>query len=132
MKLCIPVNEDQGADSTVCEHFGSAPLFMLVDTDTMDIKTVVNSNQHHSHGMCQPLKALDGEKFDGIVVGGIGSGALMKLEAANIKVFRTSRKAVRDTVEAFKRNELQLVTPTMACGHNHGDSHQHRHRNGQK
>jgi len=34
MKLCIPISEDRGLDSPICGHFGSAPAFLLVDTET--------------------------------------------------------------------------------------------------
>ena len=32
MNLCIPITEDQGLQSPVSGHFGSAPYFMIVDT----------------------------------------------------------------------------------------------------
>jgi len=119
MFICIPVNENLGTDSTVCEHFGSTPLFMIVDTDSMAVKTIANDNEHHAHGMCQPLKVLAAEKIDAIVVGNIGAGAIHKLSAANIRVLRTSKKTVLETVEAFKRGELVSITQDMACSHNH-------------
>ncbi len=34
MNICIPVNEDKGLQSPVCAHFGSAPAFMIVDTES--------------------------------------------------------------------------------------------------
>ncbi|MBF0207564.1 MAG: NifB/NifX family molybdenum-iron cluster-binding protein [Oligoflexia bacterium] len=120
MRICIPVNENNGVDSTVCAHFGSAPFFMIVDTDSLVCKAVVNTNQHHSHGMCQPLAALKDEDFDGIVVGGIGAGALNKLAAANISVYKTEHATIRETVTAAKNNQLKTFAPNMACsGHHH-------------
>ena len=32
MKVCFPVQKNEGVESTVYNHFGSAPLFVLVDT----------------------------------------------------------------------------------------------------
>ncbi|OFZ49589.1 MAG: hypothetical protein A2381_03940 [Bdellovibrionales bacterium RIFOXYB1_FULL_37_110] len=125
MKICIPVNENNGINSTVCEHFGSAAFFMLVDTDSLACKSITNTNQHHAHGMCQPLAVLASEKFDGIVVGGIGMGALNKLQAANIKVYKTEYATIQETVNAVKNNKLQEMASHMACsGHGH-----HEHRN---
>ena len=34
MNLCIPVEQDAGPESPVCAHFGSAPLFLLVNTES--------------------------------------------------------------------------------------------------
>jgi predicted Fe-Mo cluster-binding NifX family protein len=124
MRICIPVNEDQGLQSEVCAHFGSAPAFLIVDTDSGDCRAITNRNQHHSHGMCTPLASLQGEILDGIVVGGIGMGALNKLLTAGISVFRAEHPTVGKTVESFKAGTLAPMQPGMACGgHGHGHGH---------
>ncbi len=121
MNICIPVTEDAGLDSPVCGHFGSAPLFMMVDTATGECRAITNGNQHHQHGMCQPLAALAGEKVDGIVVGGIGMGALSKLMSAGIHVYLAEHPTVAEAIEAWKKGTLREVEPSMACGgHGHG------------
>ena len=126
MRICIPVNEDLGLHSEVCAHFGSAPAFLIVDTDNNDCRVIVNHNQHHSHGICTPLASLQGEILDGIVVGGIGMGALNKLMAAGITVFRAEHPTVSTTVESFKAGTLRRMEPGMACGgHSHGHGHDH-------
>jgi predicted Fe-Mo cluster-binding NifX family protein len=123
MQICIPVLEDRGLDSRVSEHFGSAPGFMIVDTESGNARLVGNSDQHHAHGMCQPLAVLAGETVDGIVVGGIGMGALMKLQAAGITVYRATHPTVGETLAAFTAGSLDPVDQNDACaghGHHHG------------
>ena len=122
MNICIPIDEDKGLKSRVCAHFGSAPAFMIVDTDRGSCRAVVNSNQHHGHGMCMPLASLQGERIDGMVVGGIGMGALNKLNAAGIRVYISGHETVAETVAAFKAGTLKLMQPDMACA-NHGHDH---------
>ena len=123
MKLCIPVEADHGLESPVCAHFGSAPAFMIVDTTTEVCRAIPNRNAHHAHGMCLPVAALRGERVDGAVVGGIGMGALMKLNAADILVYRSEHATVGETVAAWKAGTLRLVQPSMACsGHRHDHS----------
>lgn len=124
MNLCIPVTEDHGAASPVCEHFGSAPLFMIVDTESGACRAVPNRNRHHGHGMCMPLASLAGEILDGVVVGGIGMGALSKLGAAGIRVFRSEHATVAEALEAFRAGTLRPVEPGTACAH-HGYGHGH-------
>jgi predicted Fe-Mo cluster-binding NifX family protein len=34
MRVCIPIAKGLGLESRVSPHFGSAPLFMLVDPET--------------------------------------------------------------------------------------------------
>ena len=122
MNICIPVTEDRGLDSIVNEHFGSAPAFVVVDTESALHHVVENRDQHHAHGMCQPLAALDGEEIDAIVAAGIGMGALNKLQAAGVDVYLAQPGTVGDTVSAFKAGTLRKATPATACGH-HGGCH---------
>lgn len=119
MNICVPVNLDCGLRSPVCPHFGSAPIFLIVDTESGVCRAIQNKNEHHSHGMCTPLASLQGEKIDGIVVGGIGMGALNKLLAAGMQVYLAEQPTVEETLAAWKAGSLRQVTPNMACGHHH-------------
>ena len=127
MNLCIPVTEDKGLESPVSAHFGSAPLFLIVDTESGACRSVPNRNLHHAHGMCQPLQSLAGERFDGIAVGGIGMGALGKLQAANVRVFLSREARVDGTVAAFQAGALEEATPATACAHHGHGPHGHGH-----
>jgi len=122
MKICIPVEENNGFQSRVCHHFGSAPAFLIVDTDSGDFRAIANANQHHGHGMCAPLASLQGEEIDAMVVGGIGMGALNRLNSANIRVYLSENATVAETVAGFQAGSLKRVEPNMACGH-HGHDH---------
>jgi predicted Fe-Mo cluster-binding NifX family protein len=120
MRVCIPVNADAGVHSSICEHFGSSPIFMVVDTESGDWRAVPNRNEHHAHGMCQPLQALAGERLDGVVVAGIGAGALMKLKAAGMQVYLAEHATVEETVRALNAGTLRPLTMDRVCaGHGH-------------
>ena len=122
MTLCIPVTKDDGATSPVSPHFGSAPLFMIVDTDSGVCRAVPNRDAHHGQGTCTPLASLAGESIQGVVVGSIGMGALSKLDAVGVRVFRTEHATVEEAVAAFKAGSLEPMSPEMACAH-HGHGH---------
>ena len=94
MKICIPIKENKGIDSIAYNHFGTAPFFLIYDLDNENLKTIENDDLNHQHGMCQPLKALGGENVDAILVGGIGAGALMKLNNQGIKVYKVENDSV--------------------------------------
>src|SRR3990172_10008168 len=79
MKICFPVEKNEGLSSLVYGHFGSAPIFLVLDTETNAVAAINNRDQHHVHGACNPMKALDNQRVDAIVVGGIGAGALTRL-----------------------------------------------------
>ncbi|MCP4604615.1 MAG: diguanylate cyclase [Proteobacteria bacterium] len=120
MNICIPIDEDKGLQSPVCAHFGAAPLFMIVNTDNEDLEVIDNKNTAHGHGMCQPLASLSGRDLDGVVVRGIGMGALMKLQSSNIQVFRSKFSTVDETIAALKAGTLQKATSGITCAHHHG------------
>lgn len=123
MKICIPVLADEGLKSAVCEHFGSAPWFMIVDTDNGACRAIRNQNEHHGHGMCMPLASLQGEQIDSMVVGGIGAGALNKLRAAGIQVYLSGQPSVEETLAAYQAGALQPMSLQSACGQHGGHSH---------
>jgi predicted Fe-Mo cluster-binding NifX family protein len=118
MKVCIPVAEDRGLESLVYGHFGSAPLFMLVDSETMSVASLGNRDQAHVHGQCSPVQALAGARPDAVVVGGIGGGALLGLRGAGIKVYRSSGGTVAQVVQQLQAGELPEMSENSACsGH---------------
>jgi predicted Fe-Mo cluster-binding NifX family protein len=118
MKICFPTETLQGLESPVYEHFGSAPGFVIVDTESKNVEEINNSDLHHAHGMCQPLKALGGRVVDAIAVGGIGVGALMKLQAQGIRVFRVTQGTVGQNVQFILKNNLPQFDARFTCaGH---------------
>jgi predicted Fe-Mo cluster-binding NifX family protein len=118
MKICFPVLNTNGLESEVYGHFGSAPSFIVVETDTNKVSTINNSDQHHAHGACNPLKALDNQKIDAVVVGGIGGGALNKLNLQGIRVFQAKAQTVRENIALLKAKNLPEFTLQQCCpGH---------------
>ncbi len=126
MRLCFPVLENNGMNSEVYGHFGSAPLFIVVDTEKSEVSSIINKNQIHEHGACNPVMALNGETVDGIIVAGIGGGALMKLNQNGIKVFRAEKPTVRENVKLFNTQALPQFTMQHTCaGHSEGGGCSH-------
>ncbi len=116
MKVCFPVQNNEGLDSAVYNHFGSAPVFVVVDSDTNDLSVISNRDQHHAHGACNPMKALDNQKVDAIVVGGIGAGALTRLNQMGIIVHRSQAATIRENMAMFASKSLPELTLQGCCG----------------
>ena len=123
MKLCIPIKKNKGLESSVNTHFGSAPAFLLHDTETDENEFINNSDHHHNHGQCEPMKSIKNRDVDIVIVGGIGTRAIKKLHALQIKVFKSEAGTVWENLELFKKSLLQEFTPDDGCAH-----HQRRHR----
>jgi predicted Fe-Mo cluster-binding NifX family protein len=124
MKVGFAVQVDEGVESRVFDHFGSAPAFIIVDHEGNDFIAINNRDLHHVHGACNPIMALDGKTVDAMVVGGIGAGALRKLNALGIKVFGAAAPTVKENLALLNDNKLQELTVNHSCrGHQGGCGH---------
>ncbi len=115
MKVGFAVQLNEGLESTVYAHFGSAPAFIIVDTELKQVSAVDNSNAHHVHGACNPVMALGGNSIDAMVVGGIGPGAIVKLNAMGVKVYRAGAPKVNENIALLAQNRLQELSMEDSC-----------------
>ncbi|PLX44495.1 MAG: diguanylate cyclase [Deltaproteobacteria bacterium] len=122
MKVCFPVEKNEGITSAVFGHFGSAPSFVVVDVESGDVGELVNNDLGHSHGNCSPIKALGGAEIGAVVVGGIGGGALGGLTRAGIRVYRSEGGTVEENLAKFKSGTLNRYLPGDTCA-GHGEGH---------
>lgn len=121
MRIVIPTPQPAEMDSEVYGHFGSAPFFLLYDTETGRFESVPNSTHEHAHGQCNPLAAIQGLRADVLVTGGIGARALEILQQAGIRAYRAAEGGrARDVIEAIGAHRLPEITVQEACGHHHG------------
>lgn len=120
MKLCIPTTTD-GLSAVVHEHFGSAPFFSVYDTETKAVEVIDNVQEHHAHGMCQPLSALAGRSIDAVVCGGMGARAVQKFNDSGINVYRAVPGTVSDIARLFSEGVLEEITLANSCAHHSCD-----------
>lgn len=124
MKVGFAIQIDEGIESKVYGHFGSSRGFVIVDNEGGELSAIDNKNLHHAHGTCNPIMALDGKQVDAMIVGGIGAGALAKLNAMGIRVFGALAPTVKENLVLLKENKLQELTLHNACrGHEGGCRH---------
>ena len=126
MKICIPTLDDRGLEGMPSDHFGSAPFFTFVDTETEAVETQPNGGANHVHGACRPLDFLGTNPVDAIVCRGLGRRAFSRLKEGGITVFVTLEKDVRATLSALEEGRLRELTAEEAChGHSHGGGQGH-------
>lgn len=118
MKIAFPSQENMSLDSPVYSHFGSARFFIIVDAATGEAETENNSDLDHIHGQCQPLATFGGKTVDAVVVGGIGGGALRKLDSAGVATYRAVEGTVAENLKLFKVGKLPKFEMEHTCsGH---------------
>ncbi|WP_142414082.1 NifB/NifX family molybdenum-iron cluster-binding protein [Hathewaya massiliensis] len=116
MKICMPVKENQGLESVPFNHFGSAPFFLVFDSEKEEIKVINNGDLNHEHGKCQPIKALCGQEIDMVLVSGIGAGAIKKLNDMGIKVYKAdSNVNFKENIAKLQNNQLAAFSIADSC-----------------
>jgi ArsR family transcriptional regulator len=73
--------------------------------------------------MCSPIQALNGQSVDAIIVGGIGAGAINKLNMMGVKVFRAVDDTVERNIDLFKNHAIPELTLQHACNQHGGCGH---------
>ncbi len=116
MKICFPVESDNGLTSTIFSHFGSAPFFVVYDSEDKCVSTINNQDLGHIHGQCNPMKALNNKMMDAIIVGGIGGGAITGLNNMGIKVYKAVKGTIQENIDQFMGDDLMEMTMAHTCG----------------
>ena len=122
MKLLVPAATDL-ADLTapVAGHFGQAPFYAVVDTETLAVACSPNGAPDHSgpHQFPQMLGSLlEPGRFDTVVCGGMGKPAVERMEAAGKSVHVAPVKTLGEAVAAFMTGSTELISADDAgcCG----------------
>lgn len=118
MKICLPTSGNKGLKEMVFNHFGSAKFFTIYDTEKQTLEVIENANEHHDHGTCHPLGAIEGHNVDAILSGGMGRRAVQMLNEGGIKVYLMEGNTVSEAIKNFEENKLTELTFDNACsGH---------------
>ena len=115
MKVCIPTTDESGLNSTASEHFGSAPFFTLVDTESGQLEVIRNAGRDHEHGTCHPMSHLTPRHLDAVICQGMGRRALASLQEAGIDVLVTDKETVSEMIAAARKGELSRLPGEEAC-----------------
>lgn len=118
VRIVVPVSDEKGIDSSLSQHFGRAPFYVIVDLDAngqvVYQKTVPNTSEHFG-GVGLPPDIIHQMKPNALVTYGLGSRALSMFRDRGIAVLRTEANTVREVIKAYNKNELQELT--HGCGH---------------
>jgi len=131
MRICIPTRDERGMESELFGHFGSAPFFTLVDSESGEVEVRKNDNTHHGGGGCHPMRQLGSRSVDAVVCRGMGRRAVASLSEAGVRVLVLGEDAgetVRDVVAAAREDRLVPFSDEDPCrGHGDGRGHGEGH-----
>ena len=125
MRLCIPTDDDRGLAGRLSPHFGSAPYFTLIESETGDVRVVSNLHSQHEPGACQTAEALRGYGVEAVVCRALGRRAFGRMRTLGLPVFVTEEADASGALEAFRAGGLARLTSESAChgGRGHGRHH---------
>jgi len=109
MKIGFPVASEAGLESGIFGHFGSTPLFLVVDGDTEACSYVPNCDPRVPEAGCNVLKALLNHKLDAMIVDGIGDGFLRILNDLDIKVYQAQSPKIGKNLALLRDEQLLAV-----------------------
>ncbi|AKB52155.1 putative transcriptional regulator [Methanosarcina barkeri str. Wiesmoor] len=123
MKVSIPTKDENGMEGVVEPHFGKAPTYTIIDTETNQVTVIPNTSEHMG-GTGLPPEYLHNNGVNIMLCGGLGFKAVNMFESYGIEVFVGAGGTVRDTFEAWKAGKLQNATAENSCSeHGHDDDH---------
>lgn len=118
VRIAIPVEDANGLNARLSQHFGRAPYFAVVELDengkVLNLQMVPNKSEHFG-GMGKPPEILMSLRPNAVITYGMGPRALNMFQSANIAVLQTNKDFVKDVIEAHNRDEL--VELTEGCQH---------------
>ena len=116
MIVAVPLETSEGLDSLICEHFGSAPLYAVCNTDSRRLQIVENSNKGHEHGQCSPIGIFSRNNIEAVLCKGIGGRAIDKLRMLNIEVFVAGGlSTLSEALDSFKKGAMRKIETQDAC-----------------
>jgi predicted Fe-Mo cluster-binding NifX family protein len=116
----MPTLDDAGLGGRLAAHFGSAPYYTFVETDSGACDVVSNTHARHEHGTCEAAAGMSSQAVDAVVCQGLGRHALAGLAAAGIAVFVADEVSVSGAVDGFRAGRLERLTEEAACGGGRG------------
>ena len=118
MIIAIPTKENR-----IDNHFGHCDAFTLIEVD--ESKSILNKNEIESTPVCGCKSGLAGELeqkgVELLLAGGIGNGAIKKLNSHHIQVIAGFSGSIDEVIEIWKSGKyssnFKICTEHHSCSH---------------
>jgi predicted Fe-Mo cluster-binding NifX family protein len=117
MKIAV-TSQGNSLDDQVDPRFGRCAYFLIVETETMVVEPVENSNVALGGGAgIQSAQLMAQFDVKAILTGNCGPNAFQTLNAAGIEVIIGASGNVRDVVERFKSGSISSTQAPNVASH---------------
>jgi len=123
MKIAVTAESNNGLESTVAQHFGHAPYFMLVDVEDGEVTAAqgVANPFATGHQPGQIPGFIKEQNANVILSGGMGGRAIQFFEQYGIKTATGANGTVRQALENYLGGKLTDAAPCdESVAHGHG------------
>jgi predicted Fe-Mo cluster-binding NifX family protein len=118
MKIAI-TSTGQNLKAGLDGRFGRAKYFLIIDTETDEVRAVDNQqnlNAPQGAGI-QAAKTVIDQGAEVLITGHCGPNAFKTLQTAGIKIIVGVEGEIRRVLESFNRGKLQYSTNPDVTGH---------------
>ncbi len=117
MKVAVAASGDN-LEAPVDPRFGRCPMFVVVDTDSMEFQAIQNPGALAGQGAgIQAAQIISDAGAEAVIAGNYGPNAYQALSAGGIKLMTGASGKVRDAVEAFNAGTLQVLNDASVGPH---------------
>ncbi|MCI7813928.1 MAG: NifB/NifX family molybdenum-iron cluster-binding protein [Lachnospiraceae bacterium] len=110
MKIAIPVDHNC-IDSTVCSSYSHAPYFMLYDFKTNEYQFLLNRfDETVKRADITATQILADQQVHILVTKHCARHTASLVNDADIRVYRAKYDTIQENIDAFERNELEIMT----------------------
>ncbi len=112
MKILIAINENNGINSKLSEHFGHCPYFAIYETETNNLEFIENKIDHLNQNLTPVDQIM---KFNPNVVFTLGAGqrAINLFNEEKVELKTGNYKILSEVIENIKN----LKDLNGGCGH---------------
>ena len=118
MRIAVPTESNDGLDSLIVGHFGRAPWFTVVDTESGAYESIPNNGSHFGGAMTAP-ELLHRNGVELIVCHGLGTRAIAVCQELGIDVCIGEQTTVQGVLDAHNTNQLRPATDADGCTQGH-------------
>lgn len=119
MRVGIPTMGDSGLEESVSGHFGRAPTFTIIDTESEEVEVQPNTSEH-AGGSGKPPTIMEENDVEVMLCSNLGPRAINMFEQLGIEVYIGAQGTVEETLERWENDQLEEATRKEAC-------EEHRH-----
>jgi predicted Fe-Mo cluster-binding NifX family protein len=111
MKIAV-TSKGEGIKAKIDDRFGRCEYFVIVDTDTMDVKTIENEAKNEGSGAGgRAVRELSKNGVEVVIAPELGPKAVTAIKAFEVKAFKKgSYEIVEDVIKAYKTGKLEEYT----------------------